>query len=130
MCTRNTDEMVAQEIRDRRLPEGFSALEPFVDSWLLPDSRARAAKRQASDMDALREFYGAMQPVAEPALAYLARYAPDELPPSGTVLLKLMLALAEVSTAVEWYGSAQVPDSFEFSRFELMHQTPDEGTQR
>lgn len=129
MCSGKTDEVVAHAIRDRRLPEGFSALEPFVDDWVLPDSRARAAKRQASDMDAIREFYAAMQPVAESALAYLARYAPDELPPGGTVLLKLMLALAEVSTAVEWYDSATVPDSFEFSRFELMHQTPDEDAQ-
>ena len=111
------------------LPEGFGAIEHFVDAWVLPDSSARAARRQAATMQEIRVFYDAMQPVAPSALDYLEKYAPDELPPQGMSLLKLMLALAEISTAVEWYGSARVPDSFEFSRFQLIRQTPDGARQ-
>ena len=112
-----------------RLPPGFEDVERFVENWVLVDSRARAAKRQASTMAEVRGFYDAMLPLARSAIDYLRRYGLDELSPEGGRLLKLMLSLAEVSTAIEWYDSTTVPDSFDFSRFNLIAQTPDEAAQ-
>ncbi len=111
------------------LPAGFESAERFVGEWVLADSRARAEKRQACGMSEIRGFYDAMLPLADAALEYLGRHTPDALPPDGLNLLKLMLSLAEISTAVEWYGSATVPDSFSFTRFELIRQIPDEAAQ-
>ncbi len=81
-------------------------------------------------MAEVQAFYDAMLPVARPAVDYLRAHALGELPPAGERLLKLMLALAEVSTAIEWYGSPVVPDSFDFARFRLLAQTPDIEPQR
>jgi hypothetical protein len=112
-----------------RLPAGFEAIESLIAEWVLPDSRSRAAKRQGSTMAEVTAFYEAMLPVARPAVEYLRGHALEDLPPEGVLLLKLMLSLAEVSTAVEWYGSPTVPDSFDFARFQLIAQTPDSDPQ-
>jgi len=112
-----------------RLPAGFESVEPLVAAWVLPDSNARAAKRQGSTLVELQSFYDAMLPIARPAVAYLRDHTLEDLPPEGSRLLKLMLSLAEVSTAIEWYGSPTVPDSFDFARFRLIAQTPDTEAQ-
>ena len=108
-----------------RLPAGFESVECLVAEWVLADSNARAAKRQASTMAELQEFYDAMLPIARPAIEYLRAHTLEDLPPEGECLLKLMLSLAEISTAIEWYGSPTVSDSFDFARFRLIAQTPD-----
>ena len=83
------------------LPEGFADLEPFVADWVLPDSLARMAKRQASSIEHIRRFYDAIIPRAEAVLAHLRNFALGELPPAEERLLKLMLSLAEVGPAVD-----------------------------
>jgi hypothetical protein len=107
------------------LPVGFRSVESLVAEWVLADSDARAAKRQASTMSEVQSFYDAMLPIARPAIEYLHAHALEELQPEGMRLLKLMLSLAEISTAVEWYGSPTVPDSFDFARFQLIASMPD-----
>ena len=111
------------------LPSGFAALERFAEGWVLPDAAARMARRQASRIDELREFYGAMLPMGEAALAWLRGYELGALPPEGERLLRLMLALAEVAPAVEWYDDPRVFDGFPVERITYLRQIPDTAAQ-
>jgi hypothetical protein len=111
------------------LPKGFRKLEPFVEDWVLPDSRARAAKRLATDYADIEDFYHAMLERAPRALAYLAERRLGELDAADERLLKLLLALAEVGPAVEWYGQPAVVEGFPARRFALVEQIPDTAPQ-
>ena len=111
------------------LPEGFNKLECFVETWVLPDAAARMAKRQASRIEDLQAFYHAMLPMGEAALAWLRGYELGALPPEGERLLKLMLALAEVAPAVEWYDDPRVFDGFPVERITYLRQISDTGVQ-
>lgn len=111
-----------------RLPKGFSALERWVDDWVLADSRARFEKRLHTDADALRAFYDGVLPHAGRALDYLSTRKLGGLTEAEERLLKLMLALAEVGPAIEWYGSG-VPDAFDPHRFPLVVQLSDTAPQ-
>jgi hypothetical protein len=110
---------------ERTLPEGFDAVESFISIWVLSDTRARIQRRQASTLDELRAFYTAIQPLAEKAVEYLQDHPMGALPPEGERLLKLMLALAEIAPAVEWYDSVQVYDGFDMNRVTMPRQIPD-----
>lgn len=112
------------------LPNGFEALEPFVDDWVLPDAAARMAKRQASTIEDLRGFYQVVLPSGERALTYLRGFELGRLPPEGERLLKLMLMLAEIAPAVEWYDSPRVTDGFDVKRICFLRQIPDTAAQR
>ena len=111
------------------LPSGFEALEPFVGDWALGDAVARMTKRQASSMDQIRGFYDAMLPMGEPALTYLRQFQLGELPPEAERLLKLMLSLAEMAPAVEWYGDPRVYDGFPIERVRYKRLIPDAAAQ-
>jgi hypothetical protein len=111
-----------------RLPPGFAALERWVDDWVLADSRARFEQRLAVDAATLRAFYDSVLPQAGAALDYLAQRQLGRLSAAEERLLKLMLALAEVGPAIEWYGSG-VPDIFDPRRFPLVLQLSDTAPQ-
>ena len=111
------------------LPSGFEALEPFVSDWVLSDAVARMARRQSSRIEDLRQFYETMLPMGEAALAHLRQFQLGDLPSESERLLKLMLALAEVAPAVEWYNDPQVYDGFPVSRIRYMRQIPDTAAQ-
>lgn len=111
------------------LPAGFEQLESCVAEWVLPDAAARMAKRQASTIAELRAFYGAMLPMGEAALAWLRGYELGALPLEGERLLKLMLALAEIAPAVEWYDDPRVYDGFPVERIRYLRQIPDTAAQ-
>jgi hypothetical protein len=111
------------------LPEGFETLEPFAADWILPDATARMAKRQASSIADIRRFYDAILPQGAAALDYLKQYELGALPDDGVRLLKLMLALAEVAPAVEWYNNPQVFDGFPVQRIRYLRQIPDTAAQ-
>lgn len=112
------------------LPAGFESLEPFLAQWVLPDAEARMAKRQASTIDEIRELYEAALPIGEKALDYLRQFELDALPPEGQLLLKLMLSLAEIAPAVEWYDGPEVQNGFPVSRIRYLRQIPDTAAQR
>ena len=111
------------------LPAEFSSLEPLVADWVLPDAVARITKRQSSTMDEIRAFYDAMLPFGERALDYLREYQLGALPPDAERLLKLMLSLAEVGPAVEWYNDPKVHDGFPIGRIRYLRQIPDAAAQ-
>ena len=92
------------------LPPEFAELEPFAD-WSLPTERERFAKRMASTMDELQEFYDAAFPRLESALAYLDRLEVKSLPDDARRLLWLYYSLVNASFPVEVWRQARVPDS-------------------
>ena len=111
------------------LPPGFAAAEPFVAEWILPDAAARMAKRQASGIEDLRRFYTVMLPLGEAALAHLRDFELGAVPEDSERLLKLMLALAEVAPAVEWYNDPRVYDGFPVEWIRDLRQIPDNAAQ-
>ncbi|MDA0824131.1 MAG: hypothetical protein O3C28_17170 [Proteobacteria bacterium] len=113
----------------KRLPRGFAKLECLVDEWVLPNSQARSEKRFSTSPEELRTFYNTMLEHAEKALASLQKCQLGELSSEQETLLKLMLSLAEVGPAVEWYGEVQATDSFDSRRFPLSVQMSDSAAQ-
>jgi hypothetical protein len=115
---------------DSPLPSGFESLEPFLAEWVLADAGERMAKRQRSSMQEIRRLYDAMLPLGEKALDYLRRFELGALPPEGERLLKLMLSLAEIAPAVEWYGDPRVQGGFPVERIGYIRKIPDTAPQR
>jgi hypothetical protein len=88
------------------------------------------AKRLSSSIEQIRSFYDVMLPLGEKALAYLRDFPLGSLPPDAERLLKLMLALAEVGPAVEWYNDPFVYDGFDIRRTRYARKIPDTAAQR
>ncbi len=84
-----------------QLPEGFSALEPFVERWAIRTTRERDKARGESAFEDLQAFYDAGQPLLGQALAYLDTFPVKELAGKEQRLMDLMLSLAHASMAVE-----------------------------
>ncbi|MGE3772088.1 MAG: hypothetical protein AB7I32_04130 [Gammaproteobacteria bacterium] len=112
-----------------RLPHGFSALERWLDDWVLADSTARFDKRRTTPLADIRAFYDGVLPHAERALDYLSQRRLGELDEAEERLLKLLLSLAEMGPAIEWYGAGSYPDPFDARRFPLVVQLPDTAPQ-
>jgi len=91
-------------------PAEFGDLEPYAD-WAVHGEGARYAKRIASTMDELQEFYDAAFARIDDALAYLERFEVDALSEEGKRLLWLYCALATVAFPVEAWRQPRVPDS-------------------
>ena len=66
---------------------------------------------------------------APKALDYLREKQLGELDAAEERLLKLLLSLAEMGPAVEWYGTGEYPDGFDARRFVLTEQIPDNQPQ-
>lgn len=112
------------------LPSEFAVLEAWTQKWVCADTQARSEERQQSSFEELRAFYEAMLPHAKRALEHLAECSLGELAPPEARLLKLMLALAEVAPAVEWYGQSKVVDGLPAERFPAVAPIPDLARQR
>jgi hypothetical protein len=96
---------------DSLLPPDFSDLERFVADWCLDSEPERYAKRLASSMDEIQEFYDAIMPRTPAAIAYLEKFPLDELPPDAWRLLKLLYSLILISFAVEIWKQPYIPDT-------------------
>ncbi|WP_257556812.1 hypothetical protein [Sphingobium sp. CFD-2] len=95
----------------RRLPSGFEELEPFVDKWGALTTAERMTARCESSMEDIREFYDAMITRAEEAITLIEQHPLNELPEDIGTLARLVLALGQVSIAVEVYGQPRQPDA-------------------
>jgi len=93
------------------LPAEFADLEPFAEAWCLPSEPERQAKRYSSSMPEMREFYDAITPRAEDAIAYLDTFSLDALPEPETNLLHLVYSMIQVSFPVECWSQPNVPDT-------------------
>jgi len=93
------------------LPPEFSDLERFVADWCLDSEPERYAKRLASSMDEIEEFYDAVMPRSEDAIQYLEKLPLDDLPEDATRLLKLLYSLILMSFPVEIWRQPYIPDT-------------------
>lgn len=92
------------------LPAEFADLEPYAD-WALQGEKARYAKRVASTMEELQEFYDAVFPRLESATDYLKKVQLDGISEEDTRLLWLFCSLVTVSFPVEVWRQPRVPDA-------------------
>ena len=93
------------------LPQTFSELQPFVADWALPTRAQRYEARLSKPFDELVNFYDAMAPRAEEAIAYLNGLDIDDLPDDATTLLHLLYSMILVSYAVNVFKQNRIPDS-------------------
>lgn len=93
------------------LPEGFAELEPYVEDWALGSRAERYAMRLSKTIDQLTEFYDAIAPRAEEAIAYLNGLDLSDLPADATRLLHLLYSLVMVSYPVNVFKQPRIPDS-------------------
>jgi hypothetical protein len=96
---------------DALLPQQFSELEPFAQTWCLATERERYAQRLASTMDEIQAFYDAFFPRAEEAIAYCDTFPLDDMPNDALHLLQLLYSLVMVSFPVEAWRQPYIPDS-------------------
>jgi hypothetical protein len=94
----------------RLLPAEFADLETFAQRWSLRTEVERWAHRHASSIEDMREFYGAVFPRIEAALAYCDRFPLDDLPDDARNLLSLVLSFVMVSFPVEVWNGPRIPD--------------------
>lgn len=93
-----------------KLPSEFADLEPFLD-WDLATEPERYAKRLASTMDEMQEFYDVAFPRLGDVIAYCDQYPLDDLPEDARTLMHLMQSLVMVSFPIEAWKQPRVPDS-------------------
>lgn len=89
------------------LPQGFSALEPYVERWALAGSAARAALRGDSTLQERADFYAAASGDLVRALDYLDAKGFPAFDAADERLLNLMLSLGHVALAVEQQKEAE-----------------------
>src|SRR5262245_23431153 len=109
---------------ERRLPDAFADLEAFADRWCLPTERDRYARRLASAMEEMRDFYAAMFPRVQAALDYCDRFRLDEMPDDAERLLQLVHSFVMVSFPVEVWGRPDVPDTGDASLERVVEPVP------
>jgi hypothetical protein len=93
------------------LPREFADLERFVDAWCLATERERYARRLASPMQEMKDFYAAILPRVEAALAHCDRFPLDDMPEDAARLLRLVNSFVMVSFPVEVWGRPDIPDT-------------------
>lgn len=107
------------------LPHGFEDLAPFAGAWSLATTAQRTHKRHRSSMEEIKSFYDAVFPKAEAALSYLNDVPYDsDMSAEDRNLMNLYLSLAEITTAVEWYGQPAVIDGYENSLVRMPVELP------
>ena len=99
------------------LPEAFAALQPFVSLWALGSETERNIQRHAQPMNAIRLFADTMMAHMNELIEFVNRKPMAEFDEVDDTLLQLMLSLAEVAPAVEFYGQQEVVWGFDPRRF-------------
>lgn len=92
------------------LPVEFADLEKFAD-WVLPTEPERYAKRLASTMEEIREFYDAAFPRIQDAMAHIDKFDITDLPAEVKNLELLYFSLVNITFPVEVWSQPRVPDS-------------------
>ena len=84
-----------------KLPDGFEALEPFVEMWAIDNAPRRAEMRGEASAEERKAFYQAASPLLAQALDHLDAKPLDDLDESEKRLMQMMLSLAHVAIAEE-----------------------------
>ena len=93
-----------------KLPSEFADLEPYL-GWDLATEPERYAKRLASTMSQMQEFYDVAFPHLNDVIAYCDKYPLGDLPEDARTLMHLMQSLVMVSFPIEAWKQPRVPDS-------------------
>ncbi|WP_106400596.1 hypothetical protein [Actinocorallia populi] len=93
------------------LPPAFADLEPYAATWCLATETERYARRQASTMPQLQEFYDACFPRLEEAIAHCDAFPLDDLPDDALALLHLVYSLVMVAMSVEIFQQVKATDA-------------------
>ena len=83
------------------LPEGFEALEPFVEYWAVAPAALRAERRTLSTQQQREDFYNIANGILPAALAYLDIMSLSQLCESERRLMNLMCSFAHAAYAIE-----------------------------
>jgi len=83
------------------LPDGFAALEPFVERWAGDTAAMRAHLRDSASFAEAAAFYAAARPLVESALTRLDAKPIAHHDGGERRLMHLMLTFAHVSLAIE-----------------------------
>lgn len=95
---------------EAKFPPDFSDLEAFAD-WALPTENERYAKRIASSMEELQDFYDAVFPRLAESVDYLRGIELTDMTEQQANLVRLFEALVTASFPVEVWRQPRVPDS-------------------
>ncbi|MGV0837736.1 hypothetical protein [Mycolicibacterium thermoresistibile] len=99
------------DTNESMLPEEFADLEKF-NEWCLPTEPERYAKRLASSMAEMQEFYDAGMARLEEVMVYLdARFPLNQMPPKAKNLMHMMQSVVMVSFPIEVWKQPRVLDS-------------------
>ncbi len=99
------------------LPEAFADLNRFVADWALASETARTTRRHTAGMDAIVAFRDAILPRVDDLVAWLNQFSLDALPDDAKTAMFLLLSLAEIAPAVEFYKQPFVIDGYDPFRF-------------
>lgn len=102
------------------LPPEFSDLERFAEHWVLETERERNAFRVQQPIESLDDYYQTVFPRMDALCDYIDQYSLDAMPPDAARLLRLGQMLMEVVPAAEVYRQPDVPNAFEFERFNII----------
>ncbi|RDK10323.1 hypothetical protein [Cupriavidus lacunae] len=105
-----------QTQRTAALPERFAHLNAIAH-WSLPTETARNIQRHRASMEEIRAFAQTMLSELDAITAYLDTFEPGAMPAEAQALMNLLLSLAEVAPAVEFYRQQAVIDGFDPRRF-------------
>lgn len=92
------------------LPSGFEDLQALVAPWALPTEPERYARRLATPLQQLREFYDALHPRMDAALRHLAGVSAADARAVNAAdrnLFYLTLAFFEASHPIELHWKSQ-----------------------
>ncbi|MBV9951593.1 MAG: hypothetical protein JO291_06560 [Acidimicrobiia bacterium] len=103
------------------LPEGFEDLEPWVADWARPTRAERYEARLSKTYDELAEFYDAIAPRAEEAIAHLDGLDLAALGDDDARLMQLLHSMILVSYAVNVFQQPRIPDSGS-AFFDMVHE--------
>jgi len=104
----------------RKLPEAFSALQPYVDDWALTSERERFVKLHSVGIEQLRAFYEAMLPRLQAVLDHLNRFSIRELPEEERTLFDLAMTFAETAHPIDLkWQDVDFPAAYPWQKFEF-----------
>ncbi len=89
------------------LPQGYEALEPFVDQWAIAGTAKREQRRSESRAAERVAFFNVSKDMVDRALTELDRKPLNRFDEKDNRLMNLMLSFAHVAIAVEVQGSAE-----------------------
>ncbi len=103
------------------LPDAFVELEAYVEDWAKPTRAERYEVRLSKTFDELVEFYDAIAPHAEAAIAHLDTCDLGALAEDEARLLHLLYSMILVSYAVNIFHQPRIPDSGA-AFFDMVHE--------